>query len=60
MLLVQTGTTETMILRVAAKVYAVEAQAVVILMLAAPPTTKVTSGLTERIGAYKSEHVGCG
>jgi hypothetical protein len=29
-------------------------------MLAAPLTTKVTSGLTERIGAYKSEHVGRG
>jgi hypothetical protein len=45
---------------VAAKALTVKAQAMVILMLVAALTTKVTSGLTGRIGAYKSEHVGRG
>ena len=49
---------EIIILRMAAKAQAVKAQAVVILILVPPPM--ITGGSIESIGAYKSEHVGCG
>ena len=53
----RTTTTEMTILGIAAKAQAAKAQAVVILILAPPPTI---GGSIESIGAYKSKHVSHG